>query len=137
MGSLGFRWSYADNFGVLARGADDTDVHFARLIAGVKRAGLDVHDISLAFGGVDVLGCEVSRQTRLAVERLVCTYSLSRADCIFASSHKRASDEARFLALSNCGALSILDATFNFVRASHLVAGEPWSTVRMEQRALG
>ena len=60
MGSLGFRWSYADNLGVLARGADCTNVHLARLIAGVRRAGLDVHDISLASGSSDVLGCEVS-----------------------------------------------------------------------------
>ena len=27
MGSLGFRWSYADNFGVLTRGANATSVH--------------------------------------------------------------------------------------------------------------
>ena len=27
----GFRWSYADNFGALARGADCIDVHIARL----------------------------------------------------------------------------------------------------------
>ena len=60
MGSLGFRWSNADNFGVLARGANCTDVHLARLIASVKRASLDVHDISLASGSADVLGCEVS-----------------------------------------------------------------------------
>ena len=42
-----------------------------------------------------------------------------------------------FLALSNRGALSILDASFKFARASYLVSGEPWSTVRMEQRAFG
>ena len=46
MGSLGFRWLYADNFGVLARGANSTDVYFARFIAGVKRAGFDAHDLS-------------------------------------------------------------------------------------------
>ena len=39
------------------------------------------------------------------------------------------------LALSNRGAFSILDASFKFTRASHLVSGEPWSTVRKEQRA--
>ena len=41
-------------FEVLARGENCTNVHL--LIAGVQRAGLDVHDISRA----DVLGCEVS-----------------------------------------------------------------------------
>ena len=40
-----------------------------------------------------------------------------------------------FLALSNRGALSILDASFKFARASCLVSGEPWSTVRLDQRA--
>ena len=42
-----------------------------------------------------------------------------------------------FLALSNRRALSLLDASFKFARASCLVSGEPWSTVRMEQRACG
>ena len=42
-----------------------------------------------------------------------------------------------FLALSNRGALSILDASFKFARASHLVSGEPWSAFCMEQRAFG
>ena len=42
-----------------------------------------------------------------------------------------------FLALSNRGALSILDASFRFGQASNLEAGEPWSTVRKEQRAIG
>ena len=60
MGSLCVRWSFADNFGVLARGASCTKVHLARHIAGGKKAGLDVHDISLACGSADVLGYEVS-----------------------------------------------------------------------------
>ena len=42
-----------------------------------------------------------------------------------------------FLALTNRGALSILDASFNFARASYLIAGESWSAVRTEQRAFG
>ena len=40
---------------VLARGANCTDVHLARLVAGVQKAGLDVHDICLASGSADVL----------------------------------------------------------------------------------
>ena len=60
MGVLGFRWSCADNFWVLARGTDCTDVHFARLIACVQKACLDAHEMSLASGSGDVLGCEVS-----------------------------------------------------------------------------
>ena len=39
-----------------------------------------------------------------------------------------------FLALSNRGALSILDASFNLARASYLVSGDPWSTVHMDQK---
>ena len=42
MGSDGFRWSYADNFGILALGANCTDIHLAHNIAGVQKAGLDV-----------------------------------------------------------------------------------------------
>ena len=56
MGSVGVRWSYADNVGVLARGANCTNVHLARLLAGGKNASLDVHDKSLASGSADVLG---------------------------------------------------------------------------------
>ena len=37
---------------------------------------------------------------------------------------------------NNLGALSILDASFKFALGSYLVSGEPWSTVRMEQRAI-
>ena len=51
--------------GVLARCADCTNVHLARLIAGVQRARLDVHDISLASGSADVLDYEVSRSQRV------------------------------------------------------------------------
>ena len=40
-----------------------------------------------------------------------------------------------FLALSNRGAPSVLDASFKFARAFCLVSGKPWSTVRMEQSA--
>ena len=50
---------YADKFGG-SRGADCTNVHLARLIAGVLMAGLDVDDKSLARGGAGVLGYELS-----------------------------------------------------------------------------
>ena len=41
-----------------------------------------------------------------------------------------------FLALTNRGALSILDARFKFARASYLFSREPWSAVRLEQELL-
>ena len=46
--------------GVLARGANCTDVNLARLIAGVQKAGVDVHDTAHTSGCADVLGYEVS-----------------------------------------------------------------------------
>ena len=60
MGSLGFRSSYADNFGVLVRGANSANVHLARFIAIVKRDGLDVHEVSHTSEGADALCYEVS-----------------------------------------------------------------------------
>ena len=45
--------------------------------------------------------------------------------------------QEHFQALYNRGALPILDASFKFARASNLVSGEPWITVRVEQRAFG
>ena len=125
LGSVGFRWSYAH----------------ARLISGVQKASLDVHDISLASGRADVLGCEVSPASACCCgtgKRISRICSGART----VSSRRRFSGRAMelvnghesFLALSNRGALSILDASFKFARSSYLVAGEPWSTVRMDQR---
>ena len=37
-----------------------SNIHFARLIEGVKRTSVDVHDISLAGGTSDVFGYDVS-----------------------------------------------------------------------------
>ena len=42
-----------------------------------------------------------------------------------------------FFFCCNRVALSILDASFKFARASHLVSGQPWLTVRIEQTAFG
>ena len=140
MGSLGFRCSYADNLGILARGADYTDVHLARLIAGVKRASLDVHDLSLASGSSDVLGYEVSPANayrsgtgkRISRIRSVVRTVSSRR-CISGPAMELVSGHEFFLAVRNCGAHSIFDATFKFAQAPYLLSGEPWSTVRMEQ----
>ena len=58
LGSDGFHWSNADNLVVLARRANCTYVHLARLVAGFPKAGLDVHDVAHASGGADILGYE-------------------------------------------------------------------------------
>ena len=131
IGSLGFRWSYVDNFGVLARGANCTNVHLVRLIAGVNTACRDVHDISLASGSADVLGYEVSPANAYCSwtrKRIARVRSVART----VSARRRISGRAMelvnghesFLALSIRGALSILDASFRFARASYLAAGE-------------
>ena len=60
MGSMCFCQDAAGPLGVVASGANCTDVHLARLIAGIQKVGLDVHDITLASGSADVLGYEVS-----------------------------------------------------------------------------
>ena len=99
------------------------------LIAGVQKAGLDVYVLvyeeSLANSYCGGAGKRISR---------------IRSVARFAPSHWRSGDGVRQwsrLALNNRGALSILDASFKFARASYLVSGEPWSTVRMEQRGFG
>ena len=58
MGSLGFRWSYADNFGVLTRGANATNVHIASLILRGPVSMFTTHPFT--SGRADVLGFEVS-----------------------------------------------------------------------------
>ena len=50
----------------LARGADCTNVHLARLVEGVQKADLDVHDASLASGrvpGTDKRRCSFTRSS--------------------------------------------------------------------------
>ena len=83
--------------GVLARGANCTNVHLSRLIAGVKEAGLDAHDIFLASGSADVLVCE-SVTSHSAVQRngqTDGTHSVRRADGLLAPSHELSGDGAR------------------------------------------
>ena len=144
LGSAGFHQWYADNFGVLARGANCTHNHLARLIAGAQKAGLDVHDVVHASGSADVLGYEVSPANSCcggAGKQKSCMRSVGRT----VSSRRRISSRAMefvsghesFVALSNRGDLSILNASFKFPRASYLVTVEPWSTVRLQQRACG
>ena len=91
MGSVGFRSSYAGNFGVLARGANCTKVHLARLIAGVQKAGRDVHDMFLASGSADVLGHEVSLASACsgARKRISHIRSVGRSLLVDASSGGR------------------------------------------------
>ena len=135
MGSLCFRWSYADNFWVLARVENCTNFHLARLIAGVQKASLDVHDISPASGSADVLDCEGSpANTHCSGTGKRISRILPAARTV--SSRRRISGWALGLvngheslfALSNVGALSILDASFNFAQTSYSVPGGSWST---------
>ena len=123
MGSVGVPWSCADNFGVLARGADFTNVHLACLIAGVQKAGLDVHDVSLTSGSGDLLGCEVSPATtyftgtgkRISRIRSVARTVSSRRP-ISGRAIEVVSGHASSVTLSNRGALSLLDSSFKFAR---------------------
>ena len=116
MRSGGLRWSYADNFGVLARGANCTNVHLARLIAGVQKAGLDVRDISPASGSADALGREVSPANAYCSgtgKWIARVRSVARK----VSSRRRTSGRAMelinghesYLSLINRGTLSILE----------------------------
>ena len=74
-----------------------TGVHLARLIAGVQKASLDVHDISVANGSADVLVCEVSPSQRVLQwnGQADITYSPSRADGLIARSRQRAGGGVR------------------------------------------
>ena len=116
MGSLGFRWSCADNVGVLARGANCTSVHLARLIAGVQRASLDVHDVAPVSGSADVLGYEVSRANSY------CGGAGNRLSGIRSVARTVSSRPRIFLGAQQ---------RFKFALASYLILGEPWSHRRM------
>ena len=94
----------------MARGANCTNVHLARLIAGVQRAGLDVHDVAQASGNADVLSYEVSPANAYCSgprKRISRIHSVART----VSSRPRIDEQAvelvsgheSFLALSNRG----------------------------------
>ena len=114
---------------VLARRADCCNAHLAHPIAGVKKAGLDVHDISLARGSADVLFYEVSPAnsycsgTRKRIAR-VCsvarTVSSRRRICGHAMELVKGHEF--FHSLTNRGALSILDSSF---KSTHIVNFKP------------
>ena len=78
-------------------------------------------------------------QTRIVVgrgKRMSRIHSVARTVCSRRRISGRALDlvsgQESFLALSNRA-----DASFKFARASYLLSGELWSTVRMEHRAFG
>ena len=64
------------------RGANCPNVHLARLVAGVQKGGLDVHDISLASGSANVLGYGVSPAN-------ACCSGKINGYHVFAQSHGR------------------------------------------------
>ena len=128
----------------MAREADCTNVHLARHNASVKKAGFEVHDKTLASESAGDFGCEVSPANSCCSgtgKRIASIRSVART----VSSRRRICGRAMalvnghesFLAPSNRGAPSILDGSFKFSRASYLVSGETWSTVRVEQKAFG
>ena len=138
MGSLCFRASHADNFGLLARDAN-TCVYSARLIAGVQRAGLDAHDISFASGSV--LGYEVSPASAYGCGRANGYHVLARSLRAVALAVGRWSSSmvtnlswrSAIVVLSR----SLMPASNLRGRPIWLLENHPWSTVRMEQIALG
>ena len=111
LGYLGFRWSYADNLRVLARGADCTNV---------------TNCLQPPYAVV-VLPIELCENVQ----------SPGLSPCVAVSPAGWRSSRGSLLALSNRGALSILDASFMCGRFSCLVSGQRRLTVRMEQRAFG
>ena len=79
--------------------------------------------------------------TRISVEHANGYYEFV-TDGLFAPSHRRPGVGARqwsrvFFGAQHSWCSLILDASFEFARASYSVSGEPWSTVHVEQRAFG
>ena len=87
MESAGFRWYYADNFPVLARGENCSNVHLASFIAGVQKASLDVHDVFLASGFADLLVMNCPRPTRTALERANCYHVFVHSGTVSSRRH--------------------------------------------------
>ena len=145
MGSLGFRWSYADNLVVLDRGANSTYVHLARLIAGYRKlvSVFTMWHTPAEVPMFSVMKCR--RPSHIVVERGK-RLSRMRSVARTVSSRRRISGRAMelvnghesFLTRRNRGALSILDTGFKFARASYLIPGEALVNCPLRaKRALG
>ena len=100
--------------------------------------GLDVHDISLASGTADVLGFEVSPVER-ANGYHVFVQSHGRSLRAVSSTVGRWSSSTVTNLFWRCAIVGLSQSLMHASssRGVFLVSGEPWSTVRMEQRAFG
>ena len=128
----------------LACGEDCTNVHLARLIAGIQKSSLDVHDISRAKDSADVLRYADSRANPYCSgtnKRISCIRSVLRT----VSSRRRISGRTMelvsghesLLTLSNRGALSMLMSASNLRERPTWFQESRWSVVRVEQRDFG
>ena len=97
--------------GVLARGENCTDLHLARLIAGVQKGGVDVHDIAHASGSADLLGYEVSPANAYCGEAGQRTSRMRSVatDGLFAPSYQRSGAQQSWSSL-NASCRSAKDA---------------------------
>ena len=112
MGSLVFRWSYADNFGVLARGANCTNVHLARFMSGIKKKPVSMFTTYPLPAEVQMFSNFTYHQpNRIAVKQANGEYASAQSRC--GRAMELVIGHESFLALNNRGALSILDASIS------------------------
>ena len=57
--AVGFRWNYADNFGAVSKGATLTDWYLDGLCDSFRRAGLPLHEVTLAALIAETLGMRI------------------------------------------------------------------------------
>ena len=119
---------------MLARGASCTNVRLERLIAGVKKASLDVHDISLASGSAHVLGYEVFPAIAYCSgtgKRISRIRSVARTVSSRLRIGGRAMEPSTVTSLFWRSAVvelsQFLMQVSSFAWASYLVSGAPWS----------
>ena len=145
MGPLGFRWSYADNLGVWHT-VKTAPTFISHVSSQVFRNAVSIFTTyHLQNGSADVVGYEVfpSRRVLQWNEQADVTHLISRINGLFAPSHYQVGNGAHqrsqvFLGTQQSWCSLDLDASsFKLARASYLVSEEPWSTVRLEQRACG
>ena len=128
MGSLGNRWSYAS---LAAQTALTFNSHISLQVYRKLVSLFTTFPLPAEVPTFSVMRC--LQPTRIAVERANGYHVLAQRRRIGGRAMELVSGHESFLTRSNRGALSILDARFKFARASHLVSGEPWSTVRNKE----
>ena len=121
-----FRCNYADYFGAVTNCAILTDQCLDGLCESFRRAGLPVHEITLAALSAETLGVRFI-PSQVGVARFDATSSCLRKD--------HTTDCWSSLVWRHCLSRSVVSFGFGFIAMHWISCGVPWDSLKCELRA--